>query len=51
MNETLQELIWNIVHNVNIPASKAPLFARSPFLEFQVSNLNTFFFVIDNTDK
>ena len=30
-----QELVWHIVNNVNIPASKAPLFARSPFLEFQ----------------
>ena len=30
-----QELVWHIVNNVNIPASKAPLYARSPFLEFQ----------------
>ena len=31
----VQELVWHVVNNVNIPGSKAPLFARSPFLEFQ----------------
>jgi hypothetical protein len=31
----LQELLWHIVNNVNIPASRAPLFVRSPFLEFE----------------
>ena len=30
-----QELLWHVVNNVDIEGSKVPLFARSPFLEFE----------------
>jgi hypothetical protein len=35
-DETNQELLWHIVHNVDVEASKRPLFARSPYLEAEV---------------